>query len=91
MGLIIVNASQEQPRFACTLCDAVFTQDERHQFERHVLQHPVEDMLPHSPKHQAPGIFDPYHESGDVAWQKWIDKNNETRPDEWAKWMKTSE
>jgi cytosine/adenosine deaminase-related metal-dependent hydrolase len=81
----------EGPRFACTLCPAVFGQDERHQFERHVLAHPVEDMHPHSPKTQAPGLWDPYHESGDVEWQRFIDRKNAEDPDGWRRWMKTSE
>lgn len=79
------------PKYACTICEAVFTEDERRQFERHVLGHPPEEIKPHSPFMQAPGLFDNYHESGDVAWQRWIDKNNAERPDEWQRWMKTSE
>jgi hypothetical protein len=90
MGLIILG-TDKPPRFACTLCEKTFTEDERHQFERHVLSHPPEDIRPHSPRMRAPGLYDPHHESGDVEWQRWIDENNEVRPAEWRKWMKTSE
>jgi hypothetical protein len=90
MGLIIPNRSQRR-KFLCTICPAEFGEDERHQFERHVLSHPPEDIQPHSPRMRAPGLYDPHHESGDVEWQRWIDENNEVRPAEWRKWMKTSE
>jgi hypothetical protein len=78
------------PKFACTLCEAVFTEDERHQFEHHVLRgHDHAELREHSLQAQAPGIFDPHHESGDVAWQEWIDKNSAERPEDWRRWMKT--
>jgi hypothetical protein len=89
MGLIIPNRMNETPAFACTICPAEFYATERQQFERHVLSHPPEEIQPHSPAMQAPGIFDPYHESGDVAWQKWIDRKNAEDPHGWAKWMRT--
>lgn len=89
MGLIIPRP-YAPPKFACTLCDATFTADERHQFERHVLGHPPEDLEPHSPRMQAPGIFDPYHESGDVEWQRWIDRNHAEKRDP-MKYMRTDD
>jgi hypothetical protein len=52
MGLIILG-TDKPPRFACTLCEKTFTEDERHQFERHVLSHPPEDIRPHSPRMRA--------------------------------------
>lgn len=78
------------PKFACTLCEAVFTEDERHQFERHVLAHPAEDVLAHSPAHTMPAFFDNYHpDFNDVDWQRWIDDNHAKRPEQWRRWMKT--
>jgi hypothetical protein len=83
---------QKGPKYACTLCDAVFFEDERHQYERHCVSgHSVEELREHSLQAQAPGLFDPHHESGDVEWQKWIDKNQAERPEDWRRWMKTSE
>jgi hypothetical protein len=79
MALIVPYSTlthEESPEFACTLCEAVFTRDERHQFERHVLNHPIEDVQARSPKHMAPGIFDdddPRY--NDVEWTQWIRKN----------------
>ena len=79
------------PKFACTLCEAVFTEDERFQFERHVMRaHDESDLRPHSPRMQAPALFDPKHDSGDVEWGEWIRRNNESRPEQWRRWMKTS-
>lgn len=78
------------PKFACCLCEAVFTEDERFQFERHVLGHPIEDVQAHSPAHRAPGLFDPYWEGGDVEWQRWIDKNAAAGNDP-ARYMRTDD
>lgn len=93
MGLIIPASHRihdEAPKFACTICEKVFTRDERHQFERHVLSHTPDELKPHSPRLQAPGIFDPYHESGDVEWQRWIDENAAAGNDP-MKYMRTSD
>jgi hypothetical protein len=81
--------TSESPRFACTICEAIFTADERHAFERHVLSHPPEEIKPHSPHMSAPGLFDPNADVGDTDWRDWIDKNNRERPEAWRKWMKT--
>lgn len=94
MGLIIPPSHKihgQPAKFACTICPMVFYEGERHQFERHVLRHTPEEIRPHSPRMQAPGIFDPYHESGDVEWQKYIDRKNAEDPDGWMDWMKTGE
>lgn len=93
MGLIIPASHvihDEAPKFLCVLCDAMFTADERHQFERHVLAHPMEDVLAHSPKHNAPGLYDPYWEGGDVEWQEWIDRNKAAGNDP-ARYMRTDD
>lgn len=63
------------PQFACTLCEQVFWTHERTQFERHVMSHSHEELREHSLQAQAPGIFDPHWEGGDVEWQEWIDRN----------------
>lgn len=66
----------KKPKFLCTLCDAEFYEDERHVYERHVLKaHSHEEVRARSPRVTAPGLFDPYHESGDVEWQEWIDRH----------------
>ena len=66
-----------KPIFACTLCDAAWYEPEdRHEYERHVVSgHSHEDVREHSLQAQAPGIFDPHWEGGDVEWQEWIDRN----------------
>lgn len=63
------------PKFGCTICPAVFYEDERHVFERHCLSHSQEEILAKSPRHQAPGLFDPEYEGSDVEWGRWIEKN----------------
>jgi len=64
------------PKYACTLCDAVFFEDERLQYERHVVSgHSHEELREHSLQAQAPGIFDPKWEGGDVEWGEWIARN----------------
>lgn len=90
MGLIIPASHtihEKAPKFACTLCEAVFTEDERRQYQRHVMSHPMEDVVAHSPRHQAPGLFGP--EAGDAEWAKWIRDHNASDPDGWERWMKT--
>lgn len=95
MALIIPFAHtihRKPPKYACTLCEAVFTEDERFQYERHCLRgHDHAELREHSLAVQAPGLFDENWEGADIEWKRWIDRNNETRPDEWMKWMKTSE
>lgn len=76
MGLILPHGyviHDRPPAYLCCLCDAQFTADEKFQYERHVLNHPMEDVLEHSPRHQAPGIFDP--RAGDAEWSDWIARN----------------
>jgi hypothetical protein len=76
------------PKYACTLCDAVFTEDERFQFEHHVLRgHDHAELREHSYAVQAPGLFSP--DAGDAEWGRWIAKNNAERPEDWRRWMKT--
>jgi hypothetical protein len=79
MGLIIPHSHaihQKPPKYACTLCPMVFTEDERRQFEHHVIRgHSIEDLREHSPQAQAPAIFDPHWEGGDTEWGAWIERN----------------
>lgn len=82
---------QKPPKFACTLCPAVFTEDERHQFERHCLSHTQEELAAHSPRHQAPGLFDPEYEGSDVDWGRWVREHAESDPHGWDRWGKTDE
>lgn len=93
MGLIIPHSHvihQKPPKYACTLCPKVFTEDERFQFEHHVIrEHPVEDLHKHSPRMQAPGIFDP--DAGDAEWAKWIREHQASDPDGWRRWMLTGD
>jgi hypothetical protein len=95
MGLIIPHSHvihQKPPKYACTLCPAVFTEDERFQFERHVIRgHSVEDLREVSLQAKAPGLFDPNHESGDVEWGRYIDRKHKEDPHGWAKWMRTDD
>jgi hypothetical protein len=57
VSIIIPRRMNEDTAFQCTLCPAEFYEDERHQYERHVLNHPTEDLVPHSPRLQAPALF----------------------------------
>lgn len=77
------------PSFACTLCEKVFWSHERAAFERHVLSHPVEDMVPHSPQMQAPALFG--EEGGDQDWAKWVREHAESDPDGWERWGRTDD
>lgn len=78
------------PTKFCTICKKPFYENEQRALERHVLnEHSLEEILQHSPRHTAPGLFDPYWEGGDVDWQRWIDKNKVARPEAWRRWMKT--
>jgi hypothetical protein len=91
MGLILPPSHQihnEPPAYACTLCEKVFAKGQRREFEHHVIQgHPVEDLHPHSPRMQAPGIFDP--DAGDAEWAKWIRDHQASDPNGWRRWMLT--
>lgn len=79
------------PKYLCCLCDASFTEDERFQYERHCLKaHDHAEVRSKSPRDWAPGIFDPYHESGDVEWQRWIDRHAAAGADP-MRYMKTSD
>lgn len=92
MGLIIPHSHvihEKPPKYACTLCEAVFSEDERFQYERHCLAHPMEDVLEHSPRHWAPGIFHP--DAGDAEWSAWIRDHQASNPEGWRDWMKTSD
>jgi hypothetical protein len=88
-GLILPVSAilhQEKPRYACTLCE--FVAWRREHLERHVLAHPMEDVLEHSPRHHAPGLFDP--RAGDAEWSDWIAKNAAAGNDP-MRYMKTSD
>jgi hypothetical protein len=65
------------PKFLCCLCDAAwYFEEDRFEYERHCLKaHSHEEVRATSPRVQAPGIFDPRWEGGDVEWQDWIDRN----------------
>ena len=82
----------KKPKYLCTLCPMVFYEGEESLYERHVIRgHSHEELREHSLQAQAPGIFDPNHESGDVEWGRWIERNNRERPEQWRKWMRTDE
>lgn len=92
MGLIIPHSHkihQKPPQYACTLCEAVFTEDERHQYERHVLSHPLEEVQAQTLSHQAPGIFG--DKGSDLEWAKWVEDHRRTDPQglQAHKWLKT--
>jgi len=93
MGLIIPYSHTihgTKPKYACTLCTMTWFAHERAKYLDHALHfHDHAELRQHSLQAQAPGIFDPHWEGGDVEWQDWIDRNNEERPEDWAKWMKT--
>lgn len=88
MGLIIPRPDVPI-KFACALCDAVFTEDERHQYERHVLGHPIEDVQALSPRHQAPVLFG--NAGGDEDWSRWVAEHRISDPHGWARWGKTGD
>lgn len=90
MSLIIPRRMNEVPAYACTICPAEFYSDEKHQYERHVLSHPVEDLVPHSPALQSPVLFG--NAGGDIEWKAWIDKHKAIDPKglDWHRWGKTS-
>jgi uncharacterized C2H2 Zn-finger protein len=84
------TTDEKGPKYACTLCDKVFYEDEKHAYERHVVAgHSHEELREHSLTAQAPGLLDPYWEGGDVEWQRWIDRMRVERPGEEEKWMRT--
>jgi len=80
-----------EPKFFCTLCDAVFYDGEHRAYQNHVLSHPREDVLEHSLHHKAPGIFDPNFEGADKEWHEYIDRKTKADPHGWTKWLKTSD
>lgn len=81
-----------EPVFLCCLCEAAWYEPEdRFEYERHVMRaHSHEEVRDLSPRTHAPGIFDPHHESGDVEWQRWIDRNAAAGNDP-MRYMKTSD
>ena len=94
MGLILPRSHTihgRGPKFACTLCEAVFTEDERGKYERHVTGHALEEVQARSLAHQAPGIFS--DEGGDEEWGAWVAKHREIDPEgrEWHRWGKTGD
>lgn len=40
---------------------------------------------------RAPGLFDPWYEGSDVEWGRFIDRMWRERPEQWRRWMKTSD
>lgn len=92
MGLIIPHSHKihdKPPKYACTLCEAVFTGDERGQYERHVLSHSLEEIQAQCPEFQAPGIFG--RTAGDQEWRAWVDRHRASDPKglDWARWGRT--
>lgn len=77
------------PQYACTICEKVFTADERSQYERHVISHSQEELTPHSPALQAPGVFGTA--GGDEDWTAWVEKHREQDPrgERWHIWGRT--
>lgn len=89
-GLILPVSAilhQEKPRYACTLCE--FVAWRASDLEKHVMAHPMEDVLEHSPRHHAPGIFHP--DAGDAEWSKWIRDHQASDPHGWERWMRTDD
>jgi hypothetical protein len=80
-----------EPKWACTLCGHPFYEGERVAYERHVVRgHSHEEIRSHSDRVRFPAFYDNYHpDFNDVGWQRWIDKNNAERPEQWRRWMKT--
>lgn len=89
MGIIVPRHLTETPVYFCTICDSRFYEDERHQYERHVLSHPVEDLVPHSLAMQNPVLFG--DAGGDQDWAAWVKRHAETDPNGWAKWGLTGD
>lgn len=77
-------------KYECALCGHPFYEGERAAFERHVLKdHSHEEVRSHSPRVQAPGLFDPFYEGSDVDWGKWVEDHKASDPHGWQRWMKT--
>lgn len=92
MGLILPASHKihgRGPQYACTLCEATFTVDEKPQYERHVVGHSQEELAKHSPALQAPGIFGTA--GGDEEWGKWVDEHRVSDPHGWERWAKTDD
>lgn len=94
MGLIIPRSHAihgTPPAFACTLCPAVFTVDERALYERHVLSHPLEEIQAECPEFQAPGLFG--RTAGDQDWRAWVERHRAADPHglDWDKWGLTGD
>jgi hypothetical protein len=89
LSIIIPRRMNEVTAFQCTLCPAEFYEDERHQYERHVLNHPTEDLVPHSPRLQAPALFG--DAGGDRDWNEWVNRHRESDPHGWERWGRTDD
>lgn len=89
MGIIIPRRMNEVTAYMCTICPAEFYEDERHQYERHVLGHPTADLVEHSPALKNPVLFG--NAGGDEEWKAWVDKHRAIDPKgkDWARWGKT--
>lgn len=89
MGLIVPRRLNETPTLFCTICPKEFYRDEYAAYERHVISHPLEDLVPHSPAMQAPALFS--DAGGDEEWAKWVRDHRESDPHGWARWGRTDD
>lgn len=81
----------EKPRYRCALCGTPFFTGQRSTFERHCLGHSHEEIRSHSPRVQAPGLFDPEYPGSDVEWGRWVRDHSESDPHGWRRWMLTGD
>lgn len=82
-----------EPAAWCTLCGKPFYPNDmgpRGAYERHVVSgHSEEEILVHSPQHQAPGLFGTA--GGDEDWTKWVEDHRKSDPHGWARWGRTDD
>lgn len=96
-GLIIPTSAQiheRTPRFGCMACGAKFYEDEMQKYERHVVSCSKAEEYSRAVSyyHRFPAAYQPYNEDfGDVAWQRYIDRMKEKRPEQVAKWFRTGD
>ena len=73
-------------------CGKRYYDYEQTAFANHVASHSLDEHRQLSFKTRMPAFFDNYHpDFNDVDWQRWIDRKSVERPEQWRKWMKTSE